>query len=248
MTTTNNVRFVLTNQTHSDTVRDARGRARQYSRNYKLPCEAVIVENNKPRTIRYLKGYDTIYKNEQNVEGERLITKKQKPAFKDGVLIVPSTMGVLLEFLRKHPCNEANADYSLPDQKITFKEDKPEEKAREININSRRVVDATQAVYNADFESKLIPVARYLGYPVNRESSLIIYDLTQYAQNNPDSLIELLDSSIVQRFDEVSKAVNAGIIKVDANNVSWGDGRSICAVPSNYDGLKYFTEIVTGKQ
>ena len=86
-------------------------------------------------------------------------------------------------------------------------------------------------------------MARWLGFDISRESRTVIWDVKNYAENNPIKFMELLDDARVSRFDEVQQAIDMGIISVDSSQIKWADGRSIAAVPKTKDSLKYLVDI-----
>lgn len=237
--------FILCNEAESNIIRDQAGNFRRYPISLSIPAETTAIDDTGDiRTIRYIPGQKSVFKDEQKIDSDRNIVRLiAKPSFQNGVLIVPRTQKNLLEFLRLHPSNEANQDWRLPGQRAMFREHNPEALAKKQNEQTRAVVNAIKMVYEAPFREKIVPLARYLGYDVNKESDLILYDIQAFAQNNPQDFIELIDSAVVQRHEEVVEARDRGIIRILDDRITWADGRQITAVPANYDALEYMAEV-----
>jgi hypothetical protein len=237
--------FILCHESDNNIIRDQQGNFRRYPISLSIPAETTAIdEAGDIRTIRYIPGQKSIYKDEQKIDSDRNIVRLiSKPSFQNGILIVPRTQKNLIEFLRKHPANEDNQEWRFPGQRSMFREHNPEVLAKKQNEQTRTLVNAVKLVYEAPFREKLVPLAKYLGYDVNRESDLILYDMQVFAQNNPQDFVELIDSAVVQRHDEVMTADERGIIRVQTDRITWPDGRQIVAVPANYDPFEYFSEV-----
>lgn len=239
-----NVVFRLVRPYSANIIKDHFGNSRIFPRNFSIAAEAEVIHNGEIRVIRYMLGQKSIFADEQVTDKTRsLSTKIEKPNFQNGILLVPRNYKTLLDFLRKHPSNEENADYGLPNQKIYFREHKPHELARKLNEENKSKASAMRLVYESDFKTKIVPLARYLGYDIDRDSDLIMFDMINFAQNNPADFVELINSVKIERYDEVCEAVKRGIISYTQNAIKWRDGRNICSVPKNYEPLDYFSEI-----
>lgn len=219
-------------------------RIKRYAPNVSIPAECRIIDETtgQSRTIRYIPGEPSIYKDKQNVEGN-VERKKSKPKFENGYLFVPANQTTFHEFMDKHPSNEKNQHWRLPNQKAIFLEHNPAKIANERNKTQREEAKATELVYSSDFETKIIPMARFLRFDVTRDSAMILYDMMNYAKKNPAIFIELLDSAKVERFDKLCQAVDFGIIKFDNNAVKWPDGSAISSTPRGYESLEFFAEM-----
>ena len=165
-----NVTFRLLRVNGSNTIKDHYGNFRRFPRNYGLKAEVeVLDEEGNLRVMRNLRGQSTPYADMQITDRNKTLSSRlEKPNFQDGLLIVPSNQKTLLEFLRKHPDNEDNQHYRFRGQKPIFKEHKPHVVAREQNESARSSANALRLLYEADFKTKLIPIAKYLGFNTDR--------------------------------------------------------------------------------
>jgi hypothetical protein len=98
-------------------------------------------------------------------------------------------------------------------------------------------------VYDSDFVGKIVPIAQYLGFDTEKESDLILWDVDNYARNNSERFIELLDSPVIQRHSDVGQAIKMGIIRFDGQRLLWADGRQILEAPTSYNVRDYFSEV-----
>ena len=229
---------------------DANGYRRSTARSYSLPATATILFTDKDedtyiRSIRYVKSHKSIYVDDQEEFSStvNMLRQVSKPQFTDGVLAVKPSQQNLLDFLRNHPLNEVNQHWGMDRQKSVFRERNPVELARKANEGNKKIINASRLVYDSDFVGKIVPIAQYLGFDTDRESDLIMWDIDNYARNNSDRFVELLDSPVIQRYSDVNRAIKMGIIRIDGQRLLWADGRQILETPANYDTKEYFSEV-----
>lgn len=242
-----NVIFRLIRENDAQTVVDNFGRPRKYPKVVSLPAETEALDKDGNLiVIRYAQKQRSIYTHEQSLpEGRQGIRAMIKPQFTDGILAVPKTNKLLIEFLRLHPNNEANQHYGFERQRAIFREHDAEKIARQQNEESMKLSKVTSLVYTSDFFKKVRPVAKYLGISTDKSEELIKYDLEQFAKNNPDDFLDLMgqDFAVVERFNQVCDAEDRGILVMDKNTIKWADGRVIANVPANYESREYMTHI-----
>jgi hypothetical protein len=220
-------------------------------RPFAIPAVATIIDEKAEvgdegsvAQIRYIANQRSPYIDKQNIpDGASLTRAVSKPQFTMGHIVVRKSQRNLLEFMRLHPMNEDNQHWGLPRQKAIFRERKPEEQARKVNESVKNQINAVRLVFESDFTTKTLPIAKYLKINTQRPSDLVLHDLKLYAESNPESFTQLLESAVVTRYDEVMKAHELGVIKVEPHRITWGDGRQITQVPANYDAAEYFSEI-----
>jgi hypothetical protein len=234
--------FVLCQENSNITLKGSNG-ARRYPplRSISAECQ-ILDENNRPSVLRYIPSQPTIFKREQDLDSDFPVHMAiSKPCFTNGILMVTDNEQVLLEFLRAHRNNEDNASrYNAP---VVFREVKREEIAKKMNDESKLRVSAVRLVFESDFMKKVRPVANFLGYDINRESDVIMHDMQIYANNNPQKFIDLLNSAVVERYQEVVDAEAAQVISITPTRISWIDGRNILDVPASEDAAKYFARM-----
>lgn len=230
---------------------DKTGHRRNTTKSFAIPATATILYTDKDgdsyiRNIRYVKSHKSVFTDVQQIDLDptiRITRQVSKPQFTDGLLAVKKSQSNLLEFLRYHPYNEKNQHWGLDRQKTVFREVNPVEIAKKSNAANKQVVNASRLVYDSDFKGKIVPIAKYLGFDTTREVDLILWDVDSYARNNPTTFIELLDNPVIQRFSDLSMAIDMGIIRLDGQRVVWADGRQIVEAPANHDTLNFFSEV-----
>lgn len=234
---------------------DKFGHRRNTARSLSLPAKATILFEDEEgdtyiRNIRYVKSEKSIFVDEQSetLTGRALSRQMSCPQFTDGILAVKPSQKNLLDYLRWAPGNEKNQHWNLENQRPVFRERNPTEIAKKANEENKKMINASRLVYDSDFLGKIVPVAEYLGFEVDKESDLILWDVDNYARKNPERFIELLDSPVIQRFSDVGRAIKMGIIRIDGQRVLWADGRQILEAPTNYNTKEYFSEVSFDEQ
>lgn len=229
---------------------NAQGHKRNEVRSYGLPAEAVMLfeegEDSYIRSLRYMKSHRSAFKDiqDQDIEPSKKIWRLiSKPQFTDGVLSVNPTQANLLEYLRNHPLNEANQHWGLEGQKAIFRERDSVKKANEQNAKTRNMVKASRLVFDSDYLGKIVPIADYLGFDTNLDAELILWSVDNYARNNPEKFIELLDSPVMDRYSDIKQAVRQGVIRVSGQQIMWADGRQILDTPLNKEPLEHLAEV-----
>lgn len=201
------------------------------------------------REIRYIPSQSSIFVDQQNdnipeSQQHRIWRMVSKPQFVNGILMVKSNQKNLLKFLRSHPQMEGNEGLrTTPKQKTVFRERNAAKLAKEQNEKTKAEIKAEMLVFSAPFEEKILPIAKYLKFDVDQDAELILYNVKNYAVNNPSEFLELMDSPIVERVSLIEKAQGLGVLKVTGQRVLWADGRQIVDVPSNYDPVHYLAEV-----
>lgn len=228
---------------------DPAGKRKTSERPYGIPAVAMSVYtddngNSRLRKIRYARTENSPFVDEQDIDPSTRITKVvSKPTFTNGVLTVKPSQQNLLAFLRYHPYNESNRHWDLEGQKIVFRERNFEKIARDANDNTKKILEAGRLVYESNFMTDILPVARYLRLDTNADKDIILFQVKQYAEANPDDFIKLLGSAVVSRFSAIQEAESIGVIRVETTRVLWADGRQILQIPHNYDPYEYFAEV-----
>lgn len=232
---------------------DPTGKRKISERPFGIPAEAVCMFPHEDeegdvflerRKIRYVRTENSPFVDEQNIDSSLRITRLvSKPNFTAGILVVKPSQRNLLEFLRHHPANEANKHWGLEGQKTLFREKNYVADAQKANENTKKILEAGRLVYESNFTSDILPIARYLRYDTSADKDILLFQVKQYAEANPDEFIKLLGSAVVSRFSMIQEAEAMGIINVTPTRVTWADGRQIIQVPANFDAYEYFAEI-----
>jgi len=180
-------------------------------------------ESGQVREMRYCPNEPSIWRDEQSDSA-----RKEAVVFRDGNLIVPRTKPNLMEYLDRHPGNQANGgnNFKLIDNK----------KDAQINLEKEfSVSEAIIAVRDKSIE-ELLPIAIYFGMNIDRNASEIRFDLLQRAKKNPSEFLGAFDSPIVKVRALVKQCESYQIIALKKDGAYWFDSnKMIVANPAGHD-------------
>jgi len=180
-------------------------------------------ESGQVREMRYCPNEPSIWRDEQSDSA-----RKEAVVFRNGNLIVPRTKPNLMEYLDRHPGNQANGgnNFKLVDNK----------KDAEVNLqNEFSVSEAIIAVRDKSIE-ELLPIAIYFGMNIDRNASEIRFDLLQRAKKNPSEFLGAFDSPIVKVRALVKQCQSYQIIALKEDGAYWFDSnKMIVANPAGHD-------------
>ena len=184
------------------------------------------------REIRYCPAERSVFRDEQSETA-----KRNQIAFREGILNVPNTDPILLEFMRKHPDNVENGGKLFVE--VNTEVDAEKELEKEFALN-----DAISLIKNSDIDA-LIPVALSYGISADMSNIEIKRALLQQAKGNPTAFIEALDSPIVKLKANVITAIDFQILKSDAEGMYWYDSnKMIMPTPMGQDTVSVFTRFL----
>ena len=180
-------------------------------------------ESGQVREMRYCPNEPSIWRDEQSDSA-----RKEAVVFRNGNLIVPRTKPNLMEYLDRHPGNQANGgnNFKLIDNK----------KDAEVNLQKEfSVSEAIIAVRDKSIE-ELLPIAIYFGMNIDRNASEIRFDLLQRAKKNPTEFLGAFDSPIVKVRALVKQCQSYQIIALKNDGAYWFDSnKMIVANPAGHD-------------
>lgn len=180
-------------------------------------------ESGQVREMRYCPNEPSIWRDEQSDSA-----RKEAVVFRNGSLIVPRTKPNLMEYLDRHPGNQANGgnNFKMVDNK----------KDAEVNLqNEFSVSEAIIAVRDKSIE-ELLPIAIYFGMNIDRNASEIRFDLLQRAKKNPSEFLGAFDSPIVKVRALVKQCESYQIIALKEDGAYWFDSnKMIVANPAGHD-------------
>ena len=180
-------------------------------------------ESGQVREMRYCPNEPSIWRDEQSESA-----RKEAVVFRNGNLIVPRTKPNLMEYLDRHPGNQANGgnNFKLVDNN----------KDAQINLEKEfSVSEAIIAVRDKSIE-ELLPIAIYFGMNINRNASEIRFDLLQKAKKNPSEFLGAFDSPIVKVRALVKQCESYQIIALKNDGAYWFDSnKMIVANPAGHD-------------
>lgn len=185
-------------------------------------------EQNIVREIRYCENEPSIFKDEQNEK-----SVKSPIVFRLGKLIANKRRPNLIEFLEKHPDNEANGGSK-------FRRVRKEKKA-EVNVDREfLIMDAVSLVREKDLDD-LLAVAISFNINIDRAVNEIKHDLIIKAKANPESFIKAFDNPVVAMKATVKQAESMQIISVHEDSVRWFDtNKHIITIPPGKDPVDTF--------
>jgi hypothetical protein len=202
---------------------------------YKVRQNNIVVfdeEKGYNRELRYCPAERSVWKDEQSDAARR-----QQIVFRDGLLTVPHTDPILLEFLRLHPDNFANGGRR-------FNEVNPEQSAAEELENEFALHDAIAALKTMEIDA-LIPVALSYGISADLSNMEIKRALLQQAKANPSAFMASLDSPIVQVKSDVITAIDFQILKSTDDGMYWYDSNTlIMPTPMGQETVDVFTRFL----
>jgi hypothetical protein len=180
-------------------------------------------DSGQVREMRYCPNEPSIWRDEQSDSA-----RKEAVVFRNGNLIVPRTKPNLMQYLDRHPGNQANGgnNFKLVDNN----------KDAQINLEKEfSVSEAIIAVRDKSIE-ELLPIAIYFGMNINRNASEIRFDLLQKAKKNPSEFLGAFDSPIVKVRALVKQCESYQIIALKNDGAYWFDSnKMIVANPAGHD-------------
>ena len=180
-------------------------------------------DSGQVREMRYCPNEPSIWRDEQSDSA-----RKEAVVFRNGNLIVPRTKPNLMEYLDRHPGNQANGgnNFKMVDNK----------KDAQINLEKEfSVSEAIIAVRDKSIE-ELLPIAIYFGMNIDRNSSEIRFDLLQRAKKNPSEFLGAFDSPIVKVRALVKQCESYQIIALKNDGAYWFDSnKMIVANPAGHE-------------
>ena len=180
-------------------------------------------DSGQVREMRYCPNEPSIWRDEQSDSA-----RKEAVVFRNGNLIVPRTKPNLMEYLDRHPGNQANGgnNFKMVDNN----------KDAQINLEKEfSVSEAIIAVRDKSIE-ELLPIAIYFGMNINRNASEIRFDLLQKAKKNPSEFLGAFDSPIVKVRALVKQCESYQIIALKNDGAYWFDSnKMIVANPAGHE-------------
>lgn len=202
---------------------------------YKLAQNNIIVfdqEKGYNREIRYCPAERSVYKDEQSEAARR-----EQIVFRDGLLTVPHTDPILIEYLRLHPDNVANGGKRF--NEVNDEVDAQAELEREFALH-----DAIALIKTSDID-KLIPVGLSYGISADLSSLEIKRALLQQAKANPETFMNAFNNPMVAVRADVVTAMDFQILKQTVDGMYWYDSNSlIMPTPAGQDTLDVFVRFL----
>jgi hypothetical protein len=228
-----------------------------YPAHYFLPCEDVIVFkqkghplNGKNRTIRFIEGETSIFKDEQSEDANFM--RVGPLVFTRGYLrVYKSNDPLVLEYLRAMNHNGSNPNgrrrKKVFEELVIGKAEKEEESQIDLQI---KAVSKAGEFSNQD----LLIYSKYLNYPtIGKTAGQLRTQLKKYAMEKPAAFLKIAD-------DPMFKVKQIFILAQDKRIITWkevpnalvwisGPKRTpIVNIPAGEDALEFLSEWATLKE
>ena len=203
---------------------------------YKLPQNNITIfdkEKGYNREIRYCPAERSVYRDEQSE-----VARREQIVFRDGLLSVPETDPILLEYLRLHPDNKVNGGKRF--NEVNNEVDAEKELEREFMLH-----DAIAKIKVSGID-ELIPVALSYGISADLSSIEIKRALLQQAKGNPEKFMQSFNNPMVKMRADVVTALDFQILKQSVDGMYWYDSNTlIMPTPVGQDTLDVFVRFLT---
>lgn len=220
--------FVLINKNTASSLIDAFGKPVVYVGQYTIPNISVINEKNKDgfvvqRTIRYLPGESSIYKDEQS--NDKDVPKKNHGIkFVNGKKIVTFEEPQLLEFLMKCNQNLSNPERRISIDIIPVFElfDNSVAVLKEI-ATDKLISQVTAWCWDENKWDEQKAYARVLNVDLTASSDEVKHNLKAIAMRDPEKFMADLKSPVMRKKHYVLEAIDRQYLLLDptSNSISW---------------------------
>ena len=207
---------------------------------FMIKAEDVIYdpETNLERTIRYIPGESSIYKDEQSKE----VRLREPIMFNNGILTVPPTNPMLKKYLELCNANRSNPNRISTRAASFYKVDTEVNASKNVS-KAKAEIDALQLALNMPME-QLVGYAKVLGVNTNNSVDEIRWDMKMLAQKDPNSFISGLSDPTTEIKEILLKAQEHNIIRMSGNKISWLIGGSEQLISHVPIGIKAIDKMV----
>ena len=219
--------FRLLKKNGSSSIIDSRNNPILYVGSFRIPNMSIINEVDKSgrmsqKTIRYIPGESSIYKDEQSPDKD-VPKKSHKIEFVNGRKVVDSTDIYLLEFMMK--CNQnvtnpkrktdVHAVFELVDNTIAI--------SKEI-AKDKLISEVTNWCWNGDLD-EVKAYARVLNVDINQTTDEIRHNLKVIAMRNPEKFFKELKNPEMRKKHYVLEAIDRNFLLLDpaSNTIAWSN-------------------------
>lgn len=219
--------FRLLKKHTASTIMDENGNPVVYVGSYSIPNISIIREANKDgvmmqRTIRYISGESSIYKDLQSPDKD-VPKKPYRIKFENGRKVVSGDDMLLLEFMMKTNQNSTNPDrrvdirakFELVDNAISV--------SKEI-AKDKLISEVTGWCWNSGFD-EVKAYARVLNVNQEQSNDEIRHDLKVIALRDPEKFMRELKNPSMRKKHYVLEAVDRGFLIIDpqSNSIAWSN-------------------------
>ena len=220
--------FRLVKQNVNPSMLNTNGQPIVFVGSFRLEAYSVINDRDpkdprivKQRTIRYIQGEPSIYKDQQSDDRD-VPKKKYFIEFTNGRKIVNGTNdAALLDFMMKCNQNKSNENrktatqplFELVDNTANVKNAMQKDKAR---------AEAEHFCYYGEWD-QVAPFARVLNVNMNQSADEVRYDLKLIATRDPEKFLRDMKRPELRRKHYVLEAIDMGFLSVNkqTNSICW---------------------------
>lgn len=235
--------FVLNHINQKPSYSSSRGIAAHYPPSYRLLLEDNIydTEKNMMRTIRYIPGEMSIFKDEQTPD-DKVPKQNFHLEFINGDKLIGGRETLLIKYLMLTNKNGSNPNRDKAVRAAFFTVD-PGESLKSVMESDELASEAQHFCYKGAWD-EVAAYAMVLGMPLDKDPAEIRYSLRMRAKENPKAFLDGLNSKNMKRKYFVMEAINQGILKKNSqtNTISWRDGGVITQAPIGKDMVDDFVD------
>lgn len=218
--------FLLTKKNANPSFVDTKGRPQIYVGSYSIPNISIIREKDKngilvQRTIRYIPGESSIYKDEQSNDKD-VPKKSYKITFINGRKVIKGDDMLLLDFMMKCNKNGTNPDRNH-DVHVTFELfDNSIAVSKEI-AKDKLISQVTAWCWAEDKWDEQKAYARVLNISMDQSSDEVKHNLKVIALQDPEKFMRELKNPTMRKKHYVLEAIDRGYLTMDStsNSISW---------------------------
>lgn len=239
--------FVLAKKNEKSSMEDHLKRPISYPANFIFKAEEEIYCPVKliPRTIRYIKGETSIYKDEQDEKNPNGNKRVEIIQFIQGEKVIDSRDKYLLEYMEKSNYNGSNPNRRNT-ASILFTELNIDRIAKENIDKEKALIEAKNWCLSSKTPSSdIIAYAKAMNlFNAENDVDYHRFVLGQYASSDPVRFLTGTKDDVVFRKAKLIDAFGAGILTHDikTSSVHWTDGGKIVGIPPGKLPSDYLTD------
>lgn len=205
------------------------------------------------RTIQYIPTEQSIFVDEQSemvqdINSHNTSRLRGVLKFEMGLMTVNQSESLKLQFLRLTP-NNLDSPNPLPDRKVIFKENKPEENTTKWAQKDFELAEVIMKIKLMDIPT-MKSYGKVLRMDINRSVSEIKYDMVSMAKKDPTAFMKGMENPLMQKMYYVLEAIDLGILRYDrsTSTLSWRNGNVILHAGQGKDGVEEFVKFANSDQ
>lgn len=173
------------------------------------------------KTIRYIEGEPSIYKDEQSPDKD-IPKKKHYLEFPRGIKVVSGADNLLLKFMMSHNLNASNPNRIASGPAPMYMLVDTEKIINDI-MQADEVIEEAKLFCRKGEWDEVKAYARVLNLNLDRSPSEIRFDLKHIAMQDPDKFMKGLNDPLMKKKHYVLEALDEGylVINKQNNSIAW---------------------------